>query len=68
MQRNYPNLPWGRYADDGLIHCQTFQEAEAVKAALQERLEECELELHPDKTKIIYCKDGRRKGVRATQR
>jgi hypothetical protein len=56
MQRNYPNLPWGRYADDGLIHCQTFQEAEAVKAALQERLEECELELHPDRRKSSTAK------------
>ena len=62
MQRKYPKLPWRRYADDGLIHCQTLQEAEAVKAALQERLAECKLEMHPDKTKIIYCKDGRRKG------
>ena len=54
--------PWCRYADDGLVHCRTEQEAEAVKAALQARLAECQLEMHPSKTKIVYCKTERRKG------
>jgi RNA-directed DNA polymerase len=62
MQRNYSQLPWCRYADDGLVHCRTLTEAEAVKAALQVRLKECGLEMHPDKTKIVYCKDNRRRG------
>lgn len=62
MQRTYPDLPWCRYADDGLVHCRTGQEAEAVKAALQARLAECQLELHPTKTKIVYCRDRNRKG------
>jgi RNA-directed DNA polymerase len=61
MDRTYPDLPWCRYADDGLVHCRTEQEAEAVKAALQARLAECQLEMHPTKTKIVYCKDGKRK-------
>ena len=62
MERTYPDLPWCRYADDGLVHCRNEQEAEAVKAALQARLAECQLEMHPTKTKIVYCKDGKRKG------
>ena len=62
MKRTHPDLPWCRYADDGLVHCRTEQEAEALKAELQARLEECGLEMHPTKTKIVYCKDGKRKG------
>jgi RNA-directed DNA polymerase len=62
MTRTYPDLPWCRYADDGLVHCRTEQEAQALKAALQARLAECRLEMHPTKTKIVYCKDGKRKG------
>lgn len=62
MKRTHPDLPWCRYADDGLVHCRTEQEAVAVKAALQARLAECKLEMHPTKTKIVYCKDGKRRG------
>jgi RNA-directed DNA polymerase len=51
-----------RYADDGLAHCKTEREAQQLLAALQKRFNECGLELHPDKTKIVYCKDGSRKG------
>ena len=62
MARTHPELPWCRYADDGLVHCRSEQEAQAIKAELQARLAECHLEMHPTKTKIVYCKDGRRKG------
>jgi RNA-directed DNA polymerase len=62
MKRTHPDLPWCRYADDGLVHCRTEQEAEALKAELQARLAECQLEMHPTKTRIVYCKDDRRKG------
>ena len=60
MKRTHPDLPWCRYADDGLVHCRTEQEAEALKAELQARLAACGLEMHPAKTKIVYCKDGKR--------
>jgi RNA-directed DNA polymerase len=62
MKRTFPQLPWCRYADDGLVHCRSEQEAQAVKQALQARFEQCGLEPHPTKTKIVYCKDGSRKG------
>ena len=62
MARTHPDLPWCRYADDGLVHCRTEQEAQALKVELQARLAECRLEMHPTKTKIVYCKDGKRRG------
>lgn len=61
MTRTHPDLPWCRYADDGLVHCRTEQEAQALKAALQARLAECGLQMHPIKTQIVYCKDNRRR-------
>lgn len=61
MTRTHPDLPWCRYADDGVVHCRTEQEAQALKAALQARLAECGLQMHPIKTQIVYCKDNRRR-------
>lgn len=62
MQRMHPEIPWCRYADDGLLHCKTQRQAQQLLRELQERFAECELEPHPDKTQIVYCKDGGRKG------
>lgn len=62
MTKHHPAVPWCRYADDGLVHCRTEQEAQQVLEELYKRFEVCKLELHQTKTKIIYCKDGRRKG------
>lgn len=62
MTRTHPDLPWCRYADDGLVHCRNEQEAGALKAELQARLAKCRLELHPTKTRIVYCRDGKRRG------
>jgi RNA-directed DNA polymerase len=66
MARNYPDLRWCRYADDGLVHCRTETEALSIREALAARLTVCGLELHPLKTKIVYCKDQRRRGKHAT--
>jgi RNA-directed DNA polymerase len=63
MNRTHPDLPWCRYADDGLVHCRTEQEAQALRVELRARLMECRLELHPTKTRIVYCRDGKRKGT-----
>jgi len=62
MGRTFRNAPWCRYADDGLVHCRTEHEAQTIRAALAIRFGECGLEMHPDKTKIVYCKDGSRNG------
>ena len=61
MQRNHSTFPWCRYADDGLVHCKTQMQAEQILSELRQRFAECGLELHPDKTKIVYCKDWKRK-------
>lgn len=61
MQKHHPSVPWIRYADDGLLHCETEHQAQQLLAELKQRFEECGLELHPDKTKIVYCKDDNRK-------
>ena len=62
MQRHHPEMPWCRYADDGLVHCRTEQQAQQLLEELKARFKACGLELHPEKTKIVYCKDGSRKG------
>jgi RNA-directed DNA polymerase len=61
MNRNIPRLPWARYADDGLVHCHSEEEAKQTLLRLSKRFAECGLELHPDKTRIVYCKDADRK-------
>lgn len=62
MKREYPSNPWARYADDAVIHCETKEQAETILQALKQRLKEVKLEIHPDKTHIIYCKDDNRRG------
>lgn len=62
MEKNFSENPFERYADDGVVHCKTFKEAESLKSMLEQRFAACKLELHPEKTKIVYCKDGNRKG------
>ena len=57
----YPQVQFERYADDAIVHCKTEVEAQEVRAAIAARLEECRLELHPEKTKIVYCKDDNRR-------
>lgn len=62
MTKQHPDAPWCRYADDGLVHCKTERKAQQLLIELRNRFEACKLELHPTKTKIVYCKDGSRKG------
>jgi len=62
MRRNYENIPFERYADDILVHCRSERQARWIKTLIEERLKQCGLQLHPEKTKIVYCKDSFRKG------
>jgi group II intron reverse transcriptase/maturase len=62
MARSYPGCPFERYADDAVVHCSSLEQAEAVLAAIRERMADVGLELNPDKTRIVYCKDGTRRG------
>ncbi len=61
MRKNFPQTPFERYADDAIVHCRTEAEAREVRAAIAARMEECRLELHPEKTKVVYCKDDVRR-------
>jgi len=62
MRRNNENIPFERYADDILVHCKSEKQAQWIKTAIERRLYRCRLELHPEKTKIVYCKDSSRQG------
>jgi RNA-directed DNA polymerase len=62
LSREFPLVSFERYADDAVIHCAGEYQARKVLAALHERMAEVGLELHPDKTRIVYCKDARRRG------
>jgi RNA-directed DNA polymerase len=62
MQRQDPRIPFERYADDGICHCRSKAKAEGLRKAIERRFAECGLELHSQKTKIVYCKDDDRRG------
>jgi RNA-directed DNA polymerase len=57
----FPGCPFERFADDIVIHCATREEALAVQAQVEARLRACKLEAHPDKTRIVYCRDSNRR-------
>ena len=62
MKRTYPHIPFERYADDIICHCKSAEQARALRSELAGRLAACKLILHPEKTKIVYCKDANRRG------
>jgi hypothetical protein len=63
MVREFPAVPFERFADDVVIHCATERQARELREALARRLVEVGLELHPDKTRTVYCKDSNRRGT-----
>ncbi len=68
MDRNFPNNPFARYADDAVVHCRSEVEARDLKARLERRLRECKLELHPTKTQIVCCHVGKQKNTQAAKK
>ncbi len=62
MRRNHRHIPFERYADDIIVHCKSERQAKWIKSVIEERLLECKLELHPEKTQIVYCKNDYRRG------
>ncbi|MHC5908576.1 group II intron reverse transcriptase/maturase [Streptomyces sp. S6] len=67
LSRNFPNVEFERYADDAVVHCDSERRARAVLKAIGDRMEKVGLQLHPAKTRIVYCgRDGRYDGVAAT--
>ncbi len=61
MAREFPAVTFERYVDDAVVHCVSEARAREVLAAIAERMEQVGLRLHPDKTRIVYCQDGRRR-------
>jgi len=62
MKLDHPSIRFARYADDIVVHCRSEAQAQFMLKAIKRRLARCKLQLHPDKTKIVYCKDDRRPG------
>ena len=61
-------MPFERYADDAVVHCKSERQAHHVRQAIADRMAEVGLRLHPDKTKIVYCKDGTAEARMSTRR
>jgi group II intron reverse transcriptase/maturase len=61
MQRTLPGVRFERYADDVIVHCRSERQARSIMEAIRQRFAECGLELHPGKTRIVYCKNDRRR-------
>jgi RNA-directed DNA polymerase len=61
ITRQHPGISFERYADDIIVHCHTQKESGDILLQITQRMEQCKLELHPLKTKIVYCKDHKRK-------
>ncbi|WP_246144899.1 group II intron reverse transcriptase/maturase [Actinacidiphila oryziradicis] len=61
IAREYPGVPFERYADDAVVHCVSESQARRLREAIANRMREVGLRLHPDKTKIVYCRDGKRR-------
>lgn len=61
LKTNHPQNPFERYADDVIVHCHSQKEAVLLLEAISNRMLECNLELHPQKTKVVYCRDEDRR-------
>ena len=66
MRRNYSNIQFERYADDIVVHCKSRRQANMILNVIRKRLRACHLELHPQKTKIVYCLNGQHKANEAS--
>jgi RNA-directed DNA polymerase len=62
MKRTHLHCPFARYADDAVVHCRSQKQAEVVMQSIASRLEACGLAMHPEKSRIVYCKDSGRTG------
>jgi group II intron reverse transcriptase/maturase len=62
IQRTSPNCPFARYADDAVVHCRSRKQAEYVMRSIATRLATCGLTMHPEKSKVVYCRDSNRSG------
>jgi RNA-directed DNA polymerase len=68
MEEQFSKVVFERYCDDVIVHCKTEKQAQFVRDSIAKRLARCGLELHPDKTRIVYCKDESRRATYANER
>ncbi|MBR5316786.1 MAG: group II intron reverse transcriptase/maturase [Lachnospiraceae bacterium] len=61
VTREFPMCKWERYADDGVIHCVSKKQAQFVLDSLKKRMKLCDLEIHPEKSKIVFCQRNNEK-------
>ena len=61
VSQNLRSVRFCRYADDGVVHCKSLAQAQFALAEITERFRQCGLELHSEKTRIVYCKDINRR-------
>lgn len=62
VERHWGGIQFERYADDIVCHCASEREVNRLRACLEQRFVDCGLQLHPKKTKIVYCKGGYQTG------
>jgi len=62
MVREFPGCPFARFADDIVAHCDSEDQARALRDSIATRLGALGLELHPEKTKVVFCQDANRPG------
>lgn len=62
MTKEFSRNPWERYADDGIIHCVSENQAQYIMDSLSKRMNKCGLEIHPEKSRIVYCRSDNFKG------
>ena len=67
MQDEFSCIHFERYADDIVVHCRSHKQLEFIERKIRTRFAQCKLELCPEKTKIVYCKDSNRDGVYVNQ-
>jgi len=60
LRVNHPFIPFERFADDAVLHCKSEKQADFIRDKVEQRMKQCGLELHPDKTRIVYCQDDER--------
>jgi len=68
LSREFPGVPFERYADDVILHCKSQQQTQVVLDEIVKRLAQVGLELNLDKTRIVYCKDSNRPGSHEHER
>jgi RNA-directed DNA polymerase len=62
LARMFPDVEFARYVDDAVVHCRAEARAIQVRDAIADRMRQVGLQLHPDKTRIVYCQDSNRRG------